>query len=103
MTTADPTKATPVVSTSIGIEERPILQRVSAIFREFTRELRGVVPSGRMNFLENGHEEALGADFIFCLEVRREDYAQAVDVTSQLEARYFERYGVNFVVIPEVL
>jgi hypothetical protein len=56
-----------------------------------------------MNFLVDGDEDSIGADFAFCLEVPRADYERAVDATSKLEAEYFAKYGVNFLVIPEVM
>jgi hypothetical protein len=78
------------------------VKRVSAIYRDFIADLRDQV-TGRMNFLVAGDEEAVGVDFAFCLEVQRADYERAVKITSDLEARYFEEFGVNFLVIPEVM
>jgi hypothetical protein len=78
------------------------IRRVSAIYRDFIAELRKQI-DGRMNFLVDGDDEAVGADFAFCLEVSRDDYERAVKITSDLEARYYGEYGVNFVVIPEVM
>jgi hypothetical protein len=75
---------------------------VSAIFRDFIRELRAQI-SGRMDFLVSGDEDAAGADFACCLEVPRAEYERAVKITSDLEARYYREFGVNFVVIPEVM
>jgi hypothetical protein len=91
-------EATPAATAT----EHDSVKRVSAIYRDFIVDLRGIV-QGRMNFLVDGDEDSIGADFAFCLEVPRADYERAVDATSKLEAEYFAKYGVNFLVIPEVM
>lgn len=88
--------------TSLGQEGRQAVERVSHVYRNFLAEL-GTIARGLSRPLVKTDEDCEGADFAFVLEVKQGDYERVVHETSVLEARYHEQFGVNFVVIPEVM
>ena len=79
------------------------VRQVAHIYREFLMEFGKELGCGFMRPLVDGDEDALGADFAFAVEVKTADFEQAVAVSSRLEAKYFAEYGVNFLVVPEVM
>lgn len=72
-----------------------------ALIQEFVHAVQKEFP-GRVAFLPYGDSDAEGADFGFYLEVCSSDYERALDATSRLEAEFYNKYGLNFVVFPTV-
>jgi hypothetical protein len=83
-------------------QSREAIDRVVPIYREFLHELTDIV-RGATRPLVKTDEDCEGADFAFCIEVKQADYERVVNETSALESAFYARYGVNFVVIPEVM
>jgi hypothetical protein len=79
------------------------VRAVAHIYREFLIELRERVRCGVMRPLVDNDEDATGVDFAFAIEVRPEDYETAIQFSSDLEAKYYTDYKVNFLVVPEAM
>lgn len=95
-----------ISSTSAATEAKSVrpdeLRRVGDIYREFLRDVLNTT-KGVLRPLAAGDEDACGADFAFVLEVKKDNYTTAVQITSELEAKYYTQYGASFIVIPEVM
>lgn len=81
---------------------RPALNLVASIYREFLSKINGITPVVPRPILKED-EDTCGTDFAFSLEVEEAEYDRVLRATSELTARFYVQYGVNFIVIPEVV
>ena len=77
-------------------------RQVARIYRQFVKEFTEQFPGCNLRPIIEGHE-ADGTDFVFSIAVADAEFEKAVEVTSRLGAKYFTEYGVNFLVVPQVM
>lgn len=94
---------TETVSGTSAVAPAASVRQVAHVYREFLTELRREVRYGAMRPLFDGDEDATGVDFAFAVEVKGEDFERAVTLSSELEAKFFTEFGVNFLIVPEVM
>jgi hypothetical protein len=72
------------------------VRQVRSLVAEFFSDFRRISPKGFVTFGDPADAE--GADFLFRLEVKPDEYEGVVRATSVLERHYYFKYGVNFLI-----
>lgn len=89
------TTTTSTAATTLQTSVRDAVRQVRDLCRDFVADVRRI---NRGPLMVGDSADSEGADFVFTLEVRPEEYQDVVQKTSALEADYYVNYGINFLV-----